>query len=234
MEDITSSTLPSEELNARVAPIMREMNEYMLEHIRMRRAHPTEDLIGRLAAAEVDGERLHDEEIIGFAGVLLLAGHITTTALLGNAVLLLDRYSDAAAEVRADRGLLPPAIEEVLRFRSPFPRLGRVTTGEVSLHGQDIPARSLVLPWVGAANRDPARYADPERFDIHRPDGAHLAFGHGIHFCIGAPLARLETHVGLGLLLDRYRDISVDRSAVAYQNPWVMVAVTRLPLRVTA
>jgi cytochrome P450 len=234
MEDITSSTLPSEELNARVAPIMREMNQYLLQHIRTRRTHPTEDLIGRLTGAEVDGERLQDEEIIGFAGVLLLAGHITTTALLGNAVLCLDRYPDTAAEVRADRSLLPPAIEEVLRFRSPFPRLGRVTTAEVSLGGQDIPARSLVVPWVGAANRDPARYAEPDRFDIHRPDGGHLAFGHGIHFCIGAPLARLESRVGLGLLLDRYRDITVDRSGTAYQNPWVMVAVSRLPLQVTA
>jgi cytochrome P450 len=233
MDDITSSTLPSEELNARVAPIMREMNQYLLEHIRMRRARPTDDLIGRLTSAEVDGERLQDEEIVGFAGVLLLAGHITTTALLGNAVLCLDRYPDTAAEVRADRSLLPPAIEEVLRFRSPFPRLGRVTTGEVSLGGQDIPARSLVLPWVGAANRDPAQYAAPDRFDIHRADPGHLAFGHGIHFCIGAPLARLESRVGLGLLLDRYRDIVVDRPAIAYQNPWVMVAVSRLPLQVT-
>jgi cytochrome P450 len=234
MEDITSSTLPSEELNARVAPIMREMNEYLLAHIRLRRTHPSEGLIGRLTAAEVDGERLQDEEIVGFAGVLLLAGHITTTALLGNAVLCLDRYPDTAAEVRADRSLLPPAIEEVLRFRSPFPRLGRVTHAKVTLGGQEIPPRSLVIPWVGAANRDPARYAEPDRFDIHRTDAGHLAFGHGIHFCIGAPLARLESRVGLGLLLDRYRDIAVDRSAIEYQNPWVMVAVRRLPLQVSA
>ncbi len=234
MEDITSETLPSEEMNARVAPIMREMNDYLLEHIRMRRTRPTDDLIGRLTTAEVDGERLMDEEIVGFAGLLLLAGHITTTALLGNSVLCLDRYPDTAAEVRADRGLLPPAIEEVLRFRSPFPRLGRVTTGEVSLGGQVIPARSLVIPWVGAANRDPGRYAEPERFDIHRADAGHLAFGHGIHFCIGAPLARLEARIGLGLLMDRYRDIAVDWSGVEYQNPWVMIAVRQMPLQVTA
>jgi cytochrome P450 len=234
MEDITAETLPSEEMNARVAPIMREMNEYLLEHIRMRRTRPTDDLIGRLTAAEVDGERLLDEEIVGFAGVLLLAGHITTTALLGNSVLCLDRFPDTAAEVRADRGLLPPAIEEVLRYRSPFPRLGRVTTAEVSLGGQDIPEGSLVIPWVGAANRDPERYGEPDRYDIHRADAGHLAFGHGIHFCIGAPLARLESRVGLGLLLDRYRDISVDWSAVEYQNPWVMVAARALPLHVTA
>jgi len=234
MEDITSETLPSEEMNARVAPIMRELNEYLLAHLRMRRTRPSDDLLGRLTAAEVDGERLQDGEIVGFAGLLLLAGHITTTALLGNSVLCLGRSPDTAAEVRADRNLIPPAVEEVLRFRSPFPRLGRVTTTDVNLGGQDIPAGSLVIPWVGAANRDPARYVEPDRFDIHRADAGHLAFGHGIHFCIGAPLARLESRVGLGLLLDRYRDITVDWPEVEYQNPWVMVAARQLPLHVTA
>ena len=131
-----------------------------------------------------------DDEIVGLAGVLLLAGHITTTALLGNAILSFDRYPQAAAEVRADRSLLPAAIEEVLRHRTPFPRLGRMTTTDVELGGRLIPARSVVIPWVGAANRDPRRHLDPQRFDIHRAPG-HLAFGHGIHFCLGAPLARL-------------------------------------------
>ena len=232
MQAVDSSTLPSEELNAQVSPILREMNEYFLEHIRRRRGRPADDLLGRLTTAEVDGERLADEEIVGFAGVLLLAGHVTTTALLGNAVLCFDQHPRAGAEVRADRGLLPAAIEEVLRYRSPFPRLGRVTTREVELGGRAIPAKSFVIPWVGAANRDPLRFPDPERFDVHRDAGGHLAFGHGIHFCIGAPLARLEGRIGLGLLMDRFEQVAVDYDEVTYQNAWVMVAPKRLPIRV--
>jgi cytochrome P450 len=234
IQGVDSSTLPSEELNAQVAPIIREMNTYLLEQIRARRRRPTDDLIGRLTGARVDGEGLQDDEIVGFAGVLLLAGHVTTTALLGNAVLCLDRHPEALAELRADCALLPDAIEEVLRYRSPFPRLSRVTTCEVGLGDQVIPAARLVMPWVGAANRDPARFADPERFDIHRQTAGQLAFGHGIHFCIGAPLARLESRIALGMLLDRYREIAVDRAATQYNNPWTMVAPRRLPVHVTA
>jgi cytochrome P450 len=234
IQGVDSSTLPSEELNAQVAPIIREMNSYLLDHIRARRRRPTDDLIGRLTGARVDGIGLQDDEIVGFAGVLLLAGHVTTTALLGNAVLCLDRHPEALAHLRADRALLPAAIEEVLRYRSPFPRLSRVTTCEVQLGDQVIPARRLVMPWIGAANRDPARFVDPERFDIHRQTAGHLAFGHGIHFCIGAPLARLESRIALGILLDRYREIAVDRAATQYNNPWTMVAPRRLPVHVPA
>ena len=215
-----------------VAPTLHEMNAYLLDHVQRRRTRPTDDLIGRLTAAQVDGQRLEDEEIVGFAAVLLLAGHITTTALLGNAVLTLDRHPEAAAELRADPGLLPAAIEEVLRVRSPFPRLGRVTAVDTHLGGREVPAGRLVIPWVAAANRDPARFPDPARFDIHRNTAGHLAFGHGIHFCIGAPLARLEGKIALGMLMERYPTLAVDPTTpVEFHNPWVMIAVKRLPVR---
>src|SRR5688500_580072 len=125
---------------------LRYINDYLLGHVRQRRTRPTDDLIGRLTAAEVDGQRLEDEEIVGFAAVLLLAGHVTTTALLGNAVLCFDRHPEAAAELRADPGLLPAAIEEVLRVRTPFPRLGRVTTVDTNIGGREVPAGHLVIP----------------------------------------------------------------------------------------
>ena len=157
---------------------------------------------------------------MGFAAVLLLAGHVTTTALLGNAVLLSIDTRQAAAELRADPGLLPAAIEEVLRVRTPFPRLARVTTVDTHIGGQTVPAGRLVIPWVAAANRDPARFPDPDRFDIHRNTTGHLAFGHGIHFCIGAPLARLEGKIALGMLLERYPTLAVDHAApVEFHNP---------------
>jgi cytochrome P450 len=214
-----------------VAPVVREMNEYLLAHIRSRSRHPGGDLTSRLIRAEVDGERLAYEEIVGFVGLLLVAGHVTTTATLGNAVLALDDAPDAAAAVRADPDLLPAAVEEVLRLRTPFPRLARITTADASVAGVRIPAGQVVLPWLVAANRDGRVFAEPHRFDLHRRPNPHLAFGHGVHFCLGAPLARLEARVALRTLLERYRDIAVAADEpVEHRDPWTMVAVSRLPL----
>lgn len=225
----------SEQAVAAVAPTMREMNAYFLDHIRFRRADPGTDLTSRLVRAEVDGERLADEEIVGFVGLLLLAGHITTTATLGNSVVCFEEHPDAVAEVRADPTLLPAAIEEVLRLRTPFPRVGRLTRVDTEVGGVPIPAGQILLPWLAAANRDERVFADPDRFDIHRVPNPHLAFGHGIHFCLGAPLARLEARVALRLLLQRFRDIEVALGEqVEHRNPWTMVAVARLPLQVRA
>jgi cytochrome P450 len=217
-----------------LAPVLREMNSYILDYLRGRRAHPGgDDLTSKLLQAEVDGERLDDGEIVGFIGLLLLAGHVTTTATLGNTIVSFDEHRDAAAEVRADPTLLPAAIEEALRHRTPFPRLGRRTTREVEVGGAVIPAEAVVIPWLTAVNRDERVFAEPNLFDIHRKPNPHLTFGHGIHFCLGAPLARLEAKVALRILLERYRDMTVASDApVEHRNPWVMVSVTKLPLEV--
>ncbi|WP_369134063.1 cytochrome P450 [Modestobacter sp. I12A-02662] len=218
-----------------VAPVMHEMNAYFLDHIRSRRADPGDDLTSKLVRAEVDGERLADEEIVGFIGLLLIAGHITTTATLGNSVVSFQEHPDAVAEVRDDPGLLPAAIEEVLRMRTPFPRLARIATADTEVGGGHIAAGQVVIPWLTAANRDGRVFAEPSRFDVHRTPNPHLTFGHGIHFCLGAPLARLEARVALRLLLGRYRDVEVaGTEQVEHRNPWTMVAVTRLPLAVRA
>jgi cytochrome P450 len=128
---------------------------------------------------------------------------------------------------------LPAAIEEVLRFRSPFPRLARVTSTDTEIGGRAIPAGQRVIPWLAAANRDAARFPAPDRFDIHRTSTGHLAFGHGIHFCIAAPLARLEAKIVLDILLERYRDIAVDAAgSIEFYNPWQMISVKRLPVLV--
>jgi cytochrome P450 len=222
----------SERALTAIAPTMHEMNAYFLEHIRSRRAGPGNDLTSRLVQAEVDGERLADEEIIGFVGLLLIAGHITTTATLGNSVLSFQEHQDAAAEIRADPTLLPAAIEEVLRVRTPFPRLGRITRVDTEVGGVRIPAGQVVIPWLAAANRDERVFAAPHRFDVHRKPNPHLTFGHGIHFCLGAPLARLEARVALRMLLERYRDVEVATDEVQHRSPWTMVAVTGLPLQV--
>lgn len=225
------SVLPDEEIVAEVKGPLGEMADYLTEFVTARRADPTDDLIGRLAGAEVHGQRLTDQEVVGFAATLLVAGHITTTATLGNTVYCLENNPRAAADVRADPGLLPAVIEEVLRLRTPFPRLARVTTRDARIGDRTIPADQMVVPWLASANRDPAKFADPDRFDIYRGTTGHIAFGHGIHFCIGSRLARVEARISLRLLLERYRDIRIDPDAeVEFQNPWAMNSVTKLPV----
>jgi cytochrome P450 len=218
-----------------VAPTMREMNSYLLSHIQERRTRPADDLMSRLVSAEVDGERLDDQEIVGFVGLLLIAGHITTTALLGNAILTLDEYPGAAAELRADPARLPAAIEEVLRYRPPFPRLARRAATDVQLEGHTIGVNEVIILWLASANRDGAQFPDPNRFDISREPNPHLAFGHGIHFCLGAPLARLESRIALEILLERYRRIAVSRDEpVELRSPWTMISAKQLPVVVQA
>ena len=195
------------ELARKLDEATADMLAYLHEHCVDRRAHPREDLISRLVTVEADGQRLTDEEVVNFSLVLLLAGHVTTTALLGNTVLCLDAHPEVWAELHADRSLVEATLEEVLRYRTPFTQVGRVTMAETELGGQVIPADAFIAPWLLSANRDEREFPDPDRFDIHRSPRHHLAFGYGIHFCIGQLLARVEARVAVGVLLDRYAEI---------------------------
>ena len=216
-----------------IAPTVREMNGYMLQHIRNRRADPGEDLTSRLIAAEVDGEHLRDQQMVGFVALLLVAGHVTTTALLGNAVVTFDRHPGTNETLRAEPGLLPTAIEEVLRWLPPFPELGRRIARPVVLGGHELPADAMLMTHLGAANRDPSHFTEPDVFDVTRNPNPHLTFGHGIHFCFGAPLARMEARIALRMLQDRFRSLAVPSyEDVTYQNPAVLLGVRRLPVEV--
>ena len=216
-----------------IAPTVREMNGYVLEHIRNRRARPGNDLISRLIAAEVDGVRLEDQQMVGFVALLLVAGHVTTTALLGNAAVTFDRHPGTDAALRADPDRLPQAIEEVLRWLPPFPELGRRVTRPVVLGGHELQAGAMVMTHLGTANRDPRRFDAPHVFDVTRHPNPHLTFGHGIHFCFGAPLARLEARIALRMLQERFRTMAVPSyEDVTYQNPAVIIGVRRLPVEV--
>ncbi|MGW1062844.1 cytochrome P450 [Micromonospora rubida] len=215
-----------------VAPLLRELNQYLLEILRARRKNPGDDLAGRLMAVEVDGVRLDEEEALGFLN-LLVAGHHTTTAALGNTVLALHENPHVWDQLRADPALIPAAIEESVRFRPPFPRSARRVTKDTEIGGQKIPAGAIVLVWLTTANRDDRVFADPGRFDILRKPNPHLAFGRGIHHCLGAPLARLETKIAMRLMLERYSDIRVrDDVPVKLRNPWTMIGVNKLPIEV--
>jgi cytochrome P450 len=189
---------------------MRPLLDYLGEHAAQCRRSPRPGLLNDLVQAEVDGERLTDAQVVNFAALLLVAGHITTTMLLGNTVLALDAHPDQFAKVRRDRALIPPAIEESLRFLTPFAAVARVTAKPETLGGVEIPADQLLLLSVGAANRDARQFADPDVFDIGREPNAHLGFGRGVHFCLGAPLARLEGRLALNVLLDRFPRLRTD------------------------
>lgn len=193
-----------------VAARLRRFHDYLQDHVRERRARPRPDLLTRLVTAELDGRRLGDQEIVGFATLLLLAGHITTTILLGNAVRCLDEHPGAQAALRADATLIPAAVEEVLRYRSPFARTSRVTTSAVRLGDRVIGPEQLVHVWLLSANHDERRFERPDDFVVDRRPNPHLAFGRGIHFCLGAPLARLEATIALGLLLRRWSRLRLD------------------------
>jgi cytochrome P450 len=192
-----------------------EMNDYLTELLQERRSDPRDDLLTRLATAQLDGERLTQQEILGFFQLLLLAGNETTTNLINNAILCFIEHPDELARLRARMELLPSAIEEILRYRSPLQWIGRVARCEVELHGQTISAGTFVLAMMGAANRDPQQFRDPHRFDIARDPNPHLAFGHGVHFCLGAPLARLEAKIALTHLLERLQTFELSGD-----KPW--------------
>jgi cytochrome P450 len=181
-----------------------QMRAELSRECAVRTAHPRDDLLTRLLQAEVDGAHLTEEEVLRFVQLLLAAGTETTTNLISNAVLCLLEHPAELARLRATPELLASAIEEVLRYRSPAQSMFRATRRDVELGGQVIPAGKMVLAVLGSANRDERHFADASRFDIGRDPNPHLAFGHGIHFCLGAPLSRLEARVALGELLARF------------------------------
>jgi cytochrome P450 len=220
-------------INDWVAEQLREMQEYLLSHARRRLADPADDLMTRLVTAEVDGAKLTDNELFSFAADLLFAGHITTTMLLGNSMLSLYEHQDALAEVRADPGALPGLIEEVLRVRPPITLTNRLVRKDTSVGGTKVPAGAMAVVWLMSGNYDEQRFATPEVFDLHREPNPHLSFGHGIHFCIGAPLGRLETRIALEILVRRYREFGFGADGPVYHTAAGLFGVRQLTLAAT-
>jgi cytochrome P450 len=183
------------------------MNTYFLTIIELRRQQPQDDLISALLHAQIDGVSLSDAELLNFCRLLLVAGHETSTNLIGNALLTFDEYPAVMDELRSNLTLIPAAIEEVIRYRTPIQRLRRAATVDTAIRGYYIKAGDIVSPILGSANRDEEQFLQPDTFDMHRTPNRHIGFGHGIHFCIGAPLARLETKIALEALLTRFTDI---------------------------
>ena len=190
-----------------------ELTQYFLALIDERRSRPGHDLISTLLAAEIDGQKLTVPELLGFCALLLVAGNETTTNLIGNAVLCLAENPGTMDRLLREPALLPQTIEEVLRFRSPVQSMYRMTVAETALGDKVIPGGAPVVAWIGSANRDERQFQRPAEFDIDRGQNRHLAFGHGVHFCLGAPLARLEARIALEALLSRLPGLSLDQGA---------------------
>lgn len=218
------------EQSARVEAAIIEFSQYLYDAILTRRERPADDLISLLLNPR-KGEVLTDNEIVSFTMLLLVAGNETTTNLIGNLALAFVENPDQWALLKADRSLVPQAVEEILRLDSPIQGFFRNTLTAVERNGVTIPAGEKVMVLFGSANHDPDVFPDPERFDITRPATNHLAFGSGIHLCLGAPVARLEATLLLRSMLERIDHLELAGDVQRTTNP-LLRGVARLPLRV--
>ncbi|CAG7598950.1 Putative cytochrome P450 YjiB [Paenibacillus solanacearum] len=202
---------------------IEQLNDYFARIVDERRVQPRDDLISLLLSAEIEGEKLTDKEILGFSTLLLAAGNETTTNLITNAVRLLTEKPELQQRLRNDPELTASFIEEVLRFYPPIQAIGRVATADVEIGGKQVKKGDQVISWVASANRDETKFDDPETFLIDRKPNAHLSFGFGIHFCLGAPLARLESQIALRAMIERMGDIRLAPNAALepIQSPFV-------------
>ncbi len=208
----------------------RELAAYFRRLLAERRKKPRSDLLSAMVAANVEGEQMNETEVLALATLILVAGHETTTNLIGNAVLCLLRAPLERKRLQDDLSLLPSAVEEFLRFESPVQLTDRVATEECEMGGIRIRRGQLVGVLLGSANRDPERFPAADRLDLGRSDNRHLAFGLGPHFCLGAPLARLETEVALGSLLRRFPDFRGPQEPPAWKRSAVLRGPLALPI----
>ena len=214
----------------RVLKSVEEMTAYFREAISQRRRHPREGLIQSLLTAEVDGDRLSEEEVIANCIVTMVGGQETTTNLIGNGLLALLRHPEELARLRADPSLTPSAVEELLRYESPSQHTARMAPSDRDLGGKMIRKRQAVIAVMGAANRDPERFPDPDRLDLSRPSNRHVAFGWAAHFCFGAPLARLEGQIAFDALLRRLPGLRLDPGPLAWRENLGLRGLTALPV----
>lgn len=209
------------------------------EYVEWRATHPSDDLMTELLQAEFEDEtgtrrRLTRAELLSYLGLLAGAGNETTTRLIGWTGKVLADHPEQRRQLVEDRGLVPNAIEELLRFESPSPVQARYVTKEVEHYGRVIPAGSIMLLLTASANRDDRKFPDGDRFDIHRSIDHHLAFGYGVHFCLGAALARLEGRVALDEVLKRFPSWEVDWDNAVQAHTSTVRGWERLPVRTSA
>jgi cytochrome P450 len=190
-------------------------------------------LLTALIVAEEAGDRLTEEELLATCVLLFFAGHETTVNLIGNGILALLRHPDQMDRLRKEPRLMPGAVEEMLRYDSPVQRSGRVVLEDLEMNGRFYQKGWRVNLLIGAANRDPAQFADPDRLDVTRANAnQHMSFASGIHYCVGAPLARLEAHLAIAAVLRRYSDLRLAEGRPPYRPTFVLRGLSRLQVEV--
>lgn len=229
---VWSTLLVSADEAAKVHEASMAMAAYLKQLIDTKRATPADDMLSALVQG--DGDQLTEVELVSMAFLLLVAGHETTVNLIANGVLALLQNPDQLAALRENPDLLPGAVEEFLRYDGPIGHATlRYTTEPLELNGVVIPAGEFVLVSLSSANRDPDRFPEADTLDVTRTGGGHLAFGHGIHFCLGAPLARLEGQIAIGRLLERFPDLALatDPAELRWRNSTLLRGLESLPVR---
>ncbi len=208
-----------------------EMTAYFQAAVGEQRRQPREGLIGALLAAEVDGDRLSEEEVVANTIVTMVGGQETTTNLIGNGILTLLRHPEELERLRGDLSLLPSAVEELLRYESPSQHTARLAPEDVVLGGKLIRKRQAVIAVMGAANRDPERFAEPDRLDLGRQENRHVAFAWAAHFCFGAPLARIEGQVALEAVLRHMPGLRLAEGPLQWRENLGLRGLTALPVK---
>jgi cytochrome P450 len=214
----------------RVLQSVEEMTAYFREAVRRQAEEPTEGLVNALANAEVNGDRFSEEEVVANLIVTMVGGLETTTNLIGNGLLSLLRNPAELERLRGDPELIPSAVEEMLRYESPSQHTARLAPHDLELGGQRIRQRQAVIAVMGAANRDPARFPEPDRLDLGREDNRHLAFGWAGHFCFGAPLARIEGQIAFRSLLCRFPELRLEPEPLAWRENLGLRGLKALPV----
>jgi cytochrome P450 len=209
---------------------IEEAGNYFRTVANQLRERPGDDLLSLMVTAEEQGDRLSGDELLANAFLLLAAGHETTTNLIANGLLALLQNPDQLQRLRDDSGLLATAVEEFLRYESPVKGIGRAAPVDLTIGGKQIRQGQMVAFQLAAANRDPEEFPNPNRLDVGRKPNAHLAFGHGIHFCLGAPLARLEGQIAIDRLINRYPDLRLVSDSVEWQFSPTFRALKALPV----
>jgi cytochrome P450 len=215
---------------ARVARSLEAMTAYFQDAVRSQATHPTEGLVNALTTAEVDGDRFTEEEVVANVIVTMVGGQETTTNLIGNGLLTLLRHPEEMEQLRRDPTLIETAVEELLRYESPSQHTARLAPDDVELGGRLIKRGQAVMAVMGAGNRDPERFPDPDRLDLARADNRHLAFGWASHFCFGAPLARIEGQIAFSALLRRLPHLQLVPGPITWRANLGLRGLTALPV----